>query len=521
MGAAAGAGRHWTGAAAGVTGAMQPTESRETQFRDKRVVILGLARQGTALARYLVRAGARVTLSDQQPAAALGPALATLAGLPVELVLGGHPESLLDGCDLLCLSGGVPPDLPLVAAARARGIALSNDAQITLERCPARVTIGITGSAGKTTTATLVGEMCRAGGYRTWVGGNIGNPLIEQVDEIAPGDRVVLELSSFQLELMTRAPAIAAVLNITPNHLDRHPDMASYSAAKARIVRFQSPDGVAVLGYDNPAARALAAQAPGRVVFFSGESAPPAPPAPAGNSRPNGAGPQAPAAGEPQAGPRYGAYLRGARLIVRQAGEEQPVCDRSELQLPGWHNVLNLLAACAICAEAEVPVPAMRSIALGFRGVAHRLELVRERDGVRWYDDSIATAPERTVAALRSFDTPIVLLAGGRDKKLPWEEFAAVAAERVRDLVVFGEAAELIAGAIERQQAAERANGARARGPRVHRARDLAEAVALADRLARPGDVVLLSPGGTSFDAFRDFAERGERFKALVRALGS
>lgn len=459
-------------------------------YAGKRIVILGLARQGLALARYLVRAGADVTVSDLKSAAALHDAVVALADLPVTLVTGGHPFSLLDACDLLCLSGGVPPDIPIVAAARERGIPLSNDAQITLERCPARVTVGITGSAGKTTTTALAGEMCKAGGYRTWVGGNIGNPLIEQVEQMAAGDRVVLELSSFQLEVMARAPSIAAVLNITPNHLDRHPDMASYIAAKARIVTCQRPGDAVVLGYDNGEARALAAQARGRVAYFS-------------------------AAAEPGELGDDAAFLRGTRLTVRTRGQEAPVCDVDELRLPGRHNVLNVLAACALCAQAEVPVPALRSVALSFRGVAHRLELVRELNGVRWYDDSIATAPERTIAALLSFDAPIVLLAGGRDKKLPWEEFARIASERVVHLVLFGEAAPMIervmAGCFDRERPARR--------PVLHQAGDLGGAVAQAARVARPGDVVLLSPGGTSFDAFKDFAERGDRFKQMVLAL--
>jgi UDP-N-acetylmuramoylalanine--D-glutamate ligase len=456
-------------------------------YAGKQVVILGVARQGSALARYLTGVGARVTLSDVKAAEALADTLATLRDLPITFVLGGHPDSLLDGCDLLCLSGGVPPDIPIVQAARARGIALSNDAQITLEGCPAKTTIGITGSAGKTTTTTLVGEMCKAGGYRTWVGGNIGNPLVEDLGHMAAGDRVVLELSSFQLELMTRAPAIAAVLNITPNHLDRHPDMAAYIAAKARIVQHQTAGDVAVLGYDNGPTRDLAGQAPGRVAFFAAEAA-------EGDL------------------PGDAAFLRGTRMMVRRAGQESPVCDVSELHVPGRHNVLNVLAACAISAQADVPAPAMRSVALSFRGVAHRLELVREWRGVRWYDDSIATAPERTVAALRSFDAPIVLLAGGRDKKLPWDEFATVAAAKVAHLVLFGEAAPMIERVV-------RAHGGP--GPELHQAGDLAHAVATAASVAHPGDVVLLSPGGTSFDAFKDFAERGERFKQLVLALSA
>ena len=220
----------------------------------KHVVVLGLARQGMALARFLAEQGAQVTVSDVKTAEQLAEAIKSLEGLPIKYALGGHPIELLDECDLLCLSGGVPVDLPIVVEAQKRGIALSNDAQIFVERCPAPV-IGITGSAGKTTTTALTGEMLKAAGFKTWVGGNIGNPLIADLGQMAPGDKVVMELSSFQLEVMTISPHIAAVLNITPNHLDRHPTMEAYIAAKKRILDFQDFDDVAVLGYDDAVAR--------------------------------------------------------------------------------------------------------------------------------------------------------------------------------------------------------------------------------------------------------------------------
>ena len=244
-------------------------EQSSFTIRNSRVVILGLARQGTALARFLALAGAEVTVSDLQDEAALADYLAELADLPIRYVLGEHPLSLLDEADLLCLSGGVPVDVPIVVEAQRRGILLSNDAQIFLEQCPASV-IGITGSAGKTTTTALVGEMCRAAGLRTWVGGNIGNPLIADLDQIRPGDWVVMELSSFQLEVMTVSPHIAAVLNVTPNHLDRHKTMEAYIAAKRNIVAHQRPEEFALLGYDDANARALALETAAHLLWFSG-----------------------------------------------------------------------------------------------------------------------------------------------------------------------------------------------------------------------------------------------------------
>ena len=382
----------------------------------QRVVILGLARQGTALARFLAQAGVEVTISDLRDEATLAAPLAELDGLHVHYVLGEHPFSMLDKADLLCLSGGVPVDIPIVVEARRRSIPLSNDAQLFLERCPAPV-IGITGSAGKTTTTALVGEMCRAAGLRTWVGGNIGNPLITDLNQIRPGDRVVMELSSFQLEVMTTSPQVAAVLNITPNHLDRHKTMEAYIAAKRNIVAHQCPEDFALLGYDDANARSLALETAARLLWFSGG-----------------------------AEVDEGAFKTNGELKLRlngdlnpgQEGVDRVICEASDVQLRGRHNLLNVLAASALAGVAGVPVEAMRQVATTFTGVEHRLELVREWNGVSWYDDSIATAPERSLAALRSFEEPIVLLAGGRDKKLPWDEFAGETVRRVRRLVPGG-----------------------------------------------------------------------------------
>ena len=459
----------------------------DATWEGKRIVILGLARQGTALARFLVEAGAGVTVSDLREEAALRDALAELADLSIRYVLGEHPFSLLQGADLVCLSGGVPVEAPIVVEAQRRGIPLSNDAQIFVESCPAPV-IGITGSAGKTTTTALVGEMCQAAGLRTWVGGNIGNPLIGDLARIEPGDWVVMELSSFQLEIMTISPHVAAVLNITPNHLDRHREMETYIAAKRNILAYQSSGDFALLGYDEPNARGLAIETAARLLWFSGG-----------------------------AEVEEGAFKTNGELTLRQDGVDREICQASEVRLRGRHNLLNVLAASALAGVAGVPVEVMRQVATSFAGVEHRLELVRELDGVQWYDDSIATAPERSLAALRSFEAPIVLLAGGRDKALPWEEFARETVQRVRQLVTFGEAGAMIASLVEEKTRAQEAEN-RLEG--VTRVETLEEAVEAAARVARSGDVVLLSPGGTSFDAFPDFAARGERFRELVHGLG-
>jgi UDP-N-acetylmuramoylalanine--D-glutamate ligase len=510
-------------------------------FAGKKVVILGLARQGIALARYFVAAGAQTVVSDVATADKLEAELARLGDLAVELVLGDHPLTLLDGCDLLCLSGGVPPQLEIVQQAIAQGIALSNDSLLTLQLVRASnlgPTIALTGSSGKTTTTTLVGQMLAASGKTVHVGGNIGTPLIDRLAAIEPGDCIVLELSSFQLELFDPmlalgsleelGPDVAAILNVTPNHLDRHTDMATYARAKFNLLRHLRMDGQVVLSADDPVTSRLGsglwettvdalpdqwqmnnviasvqlstAAAQQRLVPFSRQRTLP-----------------------------YGAWLDGDLLLYNG----QPICQRNEIKLRGEHNVSNLLAAAAISGAAGATVEAMRAIATSFAGVPHRLEVVTEEGGATWINDSIATSPERTVAALRCFQPhaqTLILLAGGKDKNLPWDRFADEVLARVDYLIGFGHAGPMI---LEKVQ--ERAQFTKQRAPSSALVQRLDEAVALAGRVAgttsvayaggRTGDteqpdplstVVLLSPGGTSYDAYRDFEQRGEHFRSLV-----
>jgi UDP-N-acetylmuramoylalanine--D-glutamate ligase len=464
-----------------------------THLTGKRVVILGAARQGIALARFLARHGAQVVLNDRRPAADFRAEQEALADLQVAWVCGDHPLSVLDGADQLCLSGGVPLNLPVVVEAQRRGIPLTNDSQIFLETAPCQV-IGITGSAGKTTTTTLVGRMAEAarkmqiGAQKpasVYVGGNIGTPLISFVDGMTPEDLAVMELSSFQLEIMSHSPEVAAVLNVTPNHLDRHGTMQSYMSAKARILDFQGPEDAAVLGREDPIAWKLASRVRGRLLSF---------------------GLRQPAAG------LEGTYLWDDMLCLQAGSAQATLFPRRDIQLRGEHNLLNVLAACAIAAAAGLPVEAMQAGVEGFGGVPHRLEFVRSWGGAAWYNDSIATAPERSIAAIRSFDEPLVLLAGGRDKNLPWDDFAALVRQRVDHLILFGETAEKIARAMEAAGPSERPFS-------QQRFAGLHEAVLAAAKLVKPGDVVLLSPGGTSFDEFHDFEERGEWYRKWVLQL--
>jgi UDP-N-acetylmuramoylalanine--D-glutamate ligase len=504
----------------------------QLDFAGKRIVILGLARQGIALARFFTAAGAAVTVSDAAPATGLQSDLARLGALEVELVLGGHPLSLLEGCDLLCLSGGVPAQLPIVQAAIGRGIPLSNDSLLTLQLASARglgPLVAITGSSGKTTTTTLVGQMLAAAGKQVHVGGNIGLPLVDKLDAVSPGEPIVLELSSFQLELYDPALAwgaldglnlhVGAILNITPNHLDRHANMAAYADAKFNLLRRLGRGAAAVLGADDVvtgavfgATPALAVEDPGQLARLSAWNLVTMThdlhqQLVAGDVRLVAFSRQHTCAG--------GAWLAGDADDPQLIYRGQAVCRRSEVKLRGDHNISNLLAAMAISGAAGATVAAMAEVARTFTGVPHRLEIVAEAGGVTWINDSIATSPERAVAGLRSFGRSggsLILLAGGKDKNLPWEEFAAEVIDRVDFLIGFGHAGPMI---VEKVQ--DYARFSQRRPPSSAITQRLDEAVELAARAAEAGSVVLLSPGGTSYDAYKDFEERGEHFRRLVQ----
>lgn len=460
----------------------------------KRVLVLGFARQGQALARWLPTLGAAVVVNDSRPADQF--TIYPDDYPNTRFIFGEHPEDALRRIDAVCVSGGIPLDHPLVMLAQEKGIPLTNDAQLFMERCPAPV-IGITGSAGKTTTTTLTGDILRNAGFKTWVGGNIGLVLLDTLPHIQSEDVVVMELSSFQLELMTVSPQVGAVLNITPNHLDRHKTMEAYVTAKANIVRHQLPEDIAVLCADDRYSNALEAITDAELVAFSAQRM-----------------------------VADGAFMMGDRLILAGSAswDSAPhvLCEKKDIPLRGDHNVLNVLAACAIAGSLGLATdrpgidPEVMSATIrDFKAVAHRLEVVRQRDGVTWVNDSIATAPERLLAALRSFREPLVLLLGGADKDLPWESVTNLALQKSRHIVLFGKPGEKQVG--DKVSKLLRLLGADARN--FTRVNTLEEGVERANAIAQSGDVVLLSPGGTSYDAYQDFEARGEHFRQLVNAL--
>jgi UDP-N-acetylmuramoylalanine--D-glutamate ligase len=454
-------------------------------YEKQRITVVGLGREGAALARFLTQQGAKVTVTDVKGEETLRDQMDELSGLPIHYLLGGHPEESLEA-DIIFVSPGVSQNIPILEEARRRGITISSETKLFFSLCQAPI-IGITGSSGKTTTTSLVGEIMQAEGYRTFVGGNIGSPLTTIVQEIDPEDKVVMELSSFQLEVLDQSPHIAAILNLSPNHLDRHKSMDDYVAAKMNILRFQGRNDYAVLNADQRLTRELTRECRGQILLFSRERE-----------------------------VDEGAFLRQEEITVRFEGKDRKVCHVSEIQLLGAHNLDNVLAACAITTGAGAQVEAMASAITSFSGLEHRLELVGEFEGVRYYNDSIATSPDRAMAALNSFVDPIILLAGGREKHLPLEGLARLIVRRVKSLVLFGEAAPMLEEAVIEAQSEEPG-----REVPIYHSSNLVEAVHIAFRISRTGDIVLLAPACTSFDMYRDFAERGHHFKALVSELRS
>lgn len=451
-------------------------------YQGKKVAVVGLAANNTPLIRDLVQRGAQVTALDRKSAAELETYMDQLRDLQITYHLGPDYLEHLKGHDEVFLSPGVPRRQPELQAAEAAGVKFRSEMELFFESCPCRI-MGITGSSGKTTVTTLSGLiMQRSTTVR--VGGNIGRPPISFLPELTGDSFVVLELSSFQLQSMKASPQLSVVTNVTPNHLDVHQDMEEYIDAKAHILRFQTASDRAVLNWDNEISRSMAGETPGRVYYFSR------------NER-----------------LREGAYFAEGHLYLRLNGEEELICRRDEILLPGDHNVENVLTAALVCRLAGAPLSDIRAVVTQFTGVEHRLEIVREREGVKYYNDSISTTPDRAIAGLLAIPAPIVLIAGGYDKHLPFKEFARVAVTRCKTMVLMGATAPII------REALEEAMGEKGCQVELLMADDLDDAVQKASQSAVSGDVVLLSPACASYDMFKNFEERGRLFKTLVNAL--
>ena len=465
---------------------MTDTPASNGEFAGKRVTIMGLGLfgGGAAAAEYFARRGALVTVTDLKNERVLARSVEPLKKYPnVEFVFGVHRETDFTRADIVVVNPAVPKTSSYLAMAREAGAALETECNFFVARCPAPIA-GVTGSNGKTTTTALLAAMLEQGGRKVWLGGNIGRPLINHLDEIASDDIVVMELSSFQLDDMhriRRSPSVSVVTNLTPNHLDRHGTMAEYAEAKKAIIRYQGASDTAVLNADDPAVAAWAGECAGRTCLFS-------------------------LRGEVE----HGAFLAGDDLILRMDGEGRRICGCSDIHVPGAINVANVLAAATAAAPCGASVEEIACGVGGFRGVEHRLEKFFEADGVAYYNDSIATTAESAIAGLGAVAQPIVLLAGGYDKKIPLSEFAATIAARCETVVLVGQTAEALRAEIEKCRTSS--------APSVVVAgTDFDAAVRAAVEAGRSGGSVLLSPGTASYDMFDNFEVRGRAFKEMVR----
>ncbi len=449
-------------------------------LQQKRVLVLGLGISNRPLVRMLLAHGICVTACDKTPRDQADPEVLALEKAGAVLKLGEDYLENLSG-DVVFRTPGMHPDIPAIARLREQGAVLTSEMEAFFEVCPCRI-IAVTGSDGKTTTTTLIAEILKQAGHTVWVGGNIGAPLLPEVENMHPEDIAVLELSSFQLLTMTKSPDVAVVTNVSPNHLDIHKDYAEYIAAKENVYLHQEPHGKVVLNLDNGVTRRFAEKARGQVRWFSRRKIPEA-----------------------------GVYLQDGR-ILRAGAKPEEILHTSEILLPGMHNVENYMAAiCAV--EGLVSDEDIRAVARTFGGVEHRIELVREKDGVRYYNDSIASSPSRTIAGLHSFDQKVILIAGGKDKGIAYDALGPEIVAHVKTLILTG----MTAGKI--RDAARQAPGYAPGAPEIIEVDGFDDAVRTAAGLAKPGDVVLLSPASTSFDRFKNFMERGNVYKKIVMEL--
>lgn len=454
------------------------------ELKDKRVLVVGLGRSGVASALFLKAHGARVTVSDTKSGDELCNEIPTLLDHGITVETGGHGERTFRGQDLIVVSPGVPVDAPALVQARALGGEVIGEIELASQFLPGPM-VAITGSNGKTTTTTLAGEILAAGGFPTLVGGNIGTPAISLVERAKPETVIVLEVSSFQLEtIQTFHPKVAVVLNVTPDHLDRHKTFEGYTDAKARMFENQLSGDFAVLNADDPTCVAMAQRTKARVFWFSRQKE-----------------------------VRQGVWVRDGNILFRRGderNEQREIMPVSEIPLKGAHNLENVLAAACAGVLMGCEAKKIRQAVHDFKAVEHRLEFVATIGGVDYYNDSKATNVDATIKALESFPANIHLILGGKDKGSDYTVLSELLQKRVKSVYTIGAAAEKI----ESQIASSRS----ANFEVVH-AETLENAIRKAHAVAAPGDVVLLAPACASFDQFKNYEHRGQVFKEIVRGL--
>lgn len=443
----------------------------------KNITVIGIGISNLPLIKYLVSLGANVTACDRRSAEDLGENYTELEKLGVKFNLGDGYLNNLSG-DMIFKTPGMRYDVPELLKAKENGSIVTSEMEVFFEVCPSHI-IAVTGSDGKTTTTTLIHKMMADAGYKTWLGGNIGNPLLTDTEKMKENDWVILELSSFQLHTMRKSPEIAVITNISPNHLDMHKDYKEYIDAKKNIMLYQNEGDTLIVNADNQVTADIGKSANGAVKYFSR----------------NG---------------MADVYLDG-NIIKRGIVE---ILNIKDIKIPGMHNVENYMAAIA-AVSGLVSKDVIVNVAKTFGGVEHRIELVRTLDGVKYYNSSIDSSPNRTINTLRVFPNKVIMIAGGKDKGIPYDEIGPALAEHVKVLILIGATSDKIQEALD----AEINKTGNGKDIEVIRATSYEDAVNTARSKAHDGDVVLLSPASTSFDMFRNFEERGNLFKKIVNEL--
>ncbi len=445
-------------------------------LKNKKISVIGIGVSNVPLIRFLIDGGAKVTAHDKKEKDALGDIYTELNNLGVEFVLGeDYLSNIPEDTGIIFKTPGLRPDVPQLLEAKERGAILTSEMELFFELCPCKI-IAVTGSDGKTTTTTLIGEMLKKEGYNCYIGGNIGRPLIGDVEKMTEDDKVVLELSSFQLFAMKKSADVAVVTNVTPNHLDWHKDYNEYIESKKTIFS-NNPDCRVICNYDNEITREFAKSAPNSAYFSRTQRL------------------------------DAGIVVEDGSICIKSAEGTKKILDVDSIRIPGVHNVENYMAAIGAVADI-VSVDTIRYVAENFGGVAHRIEFVRELDGVKYYNDSIASTPARTTAGLISFNQKVILIAGGYDKKIPFDDFGVVVNDHVKELVLVGVTSEKI------EEATKKAPNYK--GLNIHREDTFEKAVNKARDCAGDGDIVILSPACASFDLFKNFEVRGNVFKDIV-----
>lgn len=451
-------------------------------IKNKKTAVLGVGVSNLPLARMLADCGAELCVYDKRTKEQLGEVYDELTALGADMVLGEHYlDKIQGGTQIVFKTPGIRCDVPALRAAAEAGAEITSEMELFFETCPCKI-IAVTGSDGKTTTTSLIYEMLKSAGYTCHLGGNIGRPLVADVENMTPEDVCVVELSSFQLHTMKRSADIAVVTNVTPNHLDWHTDFDEYKNAKKAVFKYQKEGARVVLNYDNEITRAFGQETKNAVYFSRREIL------------------------------DDGFCLIGDKVVRRIGGRsEREILDINSIFIPGMHNVENYMAAAA-AVEGLAEDGIIRRTAIDFKGVPHRIEFIREVNGVKYYNDSIASSPARTTAGLMSFgDKKVILIAGGYDKKIPFDDFGKVVCDRVKALVLVGVTSEKIEKAVRN---AENFNDIP-----IYRCTDFKQAAETARDIAQSGDTVILSPACASFDLFRNFEERGNTFKNIVKGF--